>query len=383
MRLLILSHEYHPVASGGASLLLELCPHLVRRGVEVVILTPRLPGTPPVESPAPGITVVRRHCGRRSLGNAALWELAAFGGLAIPWSRGLIRSLRPDALLSLFLVPAGFSGAVAGRLAGLPHLVFVGGADLPQVDSAFGQLLGRITPLLRWILRSAAGVLVAEGLEGEVLRLAPGLPLVSVRNGADVAAITPHPPSWDGRRPLRLLTIGRLIPRKGAHQLVEALALLPPEQRTRFHLTVVGYGPLQETMERTIAEAGLSGQVTLAGRVAKADLPEFYRQADLYLFYSTPEGTSLAMVEAMAHGLPVVTSDVPGNRELCDGNGLRVPLGGAQPLARALAQLLTTPPATLTPWSQRSRDIALEYDWSAIAPHYLALLERAVGRPPP
>lgn len=376
MKLVILSHEYHPIASGGVSLLLELTRHLAAQGFEITILTPLLPGTEEQECVAPGITVQRIRSGRKSLGNASLKELLLFGLASVPAAMKLARQGRADGFLSLFLVPAGLVGAVVRRITGKPHLVFIGGADLPSVSSKFGKVLARIKFLLRWILRTADGVLTAEGLEADVERLLPGVSQTVVRNGADVSTIAPPERAGREGEPLRLLTIGRLIERKGFFHLLEALRLLDPEQLAGLRLTIVGYGPIAGELERRIQLHGLEQTVDMAGMVAKDALPAFYARADCYVFYAEPEGTSLAMVEAMAHALPVVTSDVPGNRELCDGNGVMIPYGDPARLAGVFAGLLALDRAELRAMGVRSREIATGYDWSEISRVYAAALRR-------
>jgi len=114
-----------------------------------------------------------------------------------------------------------------------------------------------------------------------------------------------------------LLFVGRVVPLKGLHDLIEALSRL--EAPPPFHLTIVGplYGAEQGGYEfflrRLIQEKGLSPSVTLTGNISdRHELEKYFLGADLFLLPSLTEGTPKAIFEAMAYGLPVVASRVGG-----------------------------------------------------------------------
>jgi len=376
MRYLIVTHEYEPIVSGGVSLVRHLSIQLARLGHEVIVLAPKLPGTEKVSSPEAGVEVVFVETFRKSLGNAGIIDLVGFGLLVIPSLIKNVRQRQVDAVLSIFLVPAGFSSMVASALTGVRHVTFIGGADLPDVSSKNQGVLGWLKGILRMIVRISDAVLVAEGLEEFARPIAGNSPMTTVRNGADLSSIVPRERFSTERSPIKLLTVGRLIERKGSLHLVQALAEMAPEQRKLFHLTIVGYGPIEEKLKHEIQKHGLSEIVILAGQVAPTDLAEYFHAADAYVFYAAPEGNSLAMVEAMAHGLPVLTSDVSGNRELVDGNGMTVPFDNVAALGEALIALCKARPDFLQ-WGSRSRELSRRYDWKEIAKVY----ERALANP--
>lgn len=370
MKITVLSHEYYPIASGGVSLILELTEHLARQGFKITILTPLLPGTQEYEKISDSIEIIRINTKRKSLGNASLKELLTFGFLAVPAAIKMARQGRVDCFLSIFLVPAGLVGAIAKLFSGKPHVVFIGGADLPSVSSKFGRVLGKIKFLLRWILHKADTVLTAEGLENDVKKLLPSVNQTIVRNGAEVSCIAP--PQREGRedKPIQLLTIGRLIERKGFFHLIDALNLVDKPTLEKLRLTIVGYGPIENELAQRIKKYGLENNVIMAGGVPKKELPKYYEEADAYVFYAEPEGTSLAMVEAMAYELPVITSDVPGNRELCQGNGFAPEYGNAQLLAKIITEFAGLDRGKLHEMGQQSRKIAKGYDWAEISKIY-------------
>src|SRR6202034_3828052 len=140
---------------------------------------------------------------------------------------------------------------------------------------------------------------------------------------------------------LKMLCVGALIPRKGHDVLFEALAPLPP----RWHLTCVG------SLERSPATVrqlraqlhrlGLEQQVTLTGEIDAATLAWNYRQADLFVLATSFEGYGMAVAEALAHGLPVVSPNVDAVAErVRHAAGLLVAPDDAQALSAALGRIL-------------------------------------------
>jgi glycosyltransferase involved in cell wall biosynthesis len=150
-----------------------------------------------------------------------------------------------------------------------------------------------------------------------------------------------------GRTPGRILSVGRLDPIKGFEQLIDACAKLA-EQGVAFECHIVGEGPLQTALEQRIRRWGLEGRVLLLGARPQEQVQAAMRDASVFALACvvTPQGDRdgipVALMEAMAGGLPVVSTEVSGIPELViDGvTGRLVAAGDAQALADALAQQL-------------------------------------------
>ncbi len=152
-----------------------------------------------------------------------------------------------------------------------------------------------------------------------------------------------------GRAPL-ILSVGRLVPKKGLDDLVAACQILH-DQGIRFRCAIVGEGPLRPSLESDIARRGLLGLVSLMGAMTHSDLIAFYGEADIFalppriIANGDRDGIPNVIVEAMAIGVPVVTTSVSGIPELVENDvtGLLVPSESPQALATALRQLLGSP----------------------------------------
>jgi len=149
--------------------------------------------------------------------------------------------------------------------------------------------------------------------------------------------------SVNGREPM-VLSVGRLVSVKGQALMVEAVAELA-RRGEQAQMTIVGEGPNRPTLERLIADAGLSGRVELPGAIGQDGIMDYYSRADVFCLSSFAEGVPIVLMEAMAFGLPVVAPRIMGISELVDEgvNGVLVRPGRADELASALEKLIRDP----------------------------------------
>lgn len=142
-----------------------------------------------------------------------------------------------------------------------------------------------------------------------------------VPNAVNIAAFagTRPRPAPEGRR-LVVAFLGRLVPRKGAAELLQALWLLRPEVRDLVEVRIGGRGPLERELRADITQRGLEDTVTLAGFISEDDKPQFYADADIAVFPATGgESFGIVLIEAMASGAGVVLGgDNPGYRSVLE-----------------------------------------------------------------
>ena len=146
--------------------------------------------------------------------------------------------------------------------------------------------------------------------------------------------------------PPRLVYAGRLSPEKGVAVLIDALALLAKDPAVpQPRLTILGDGDERASLEVRAAALGLRDRVTFAGQVARETLSSALDAADLCVQPSLTEGFSKAWLDAMAHGLPVLASNVGAASAVIGTRGERgwlVPPGDSGALARAIRDVLVT-----------------------------------------
>jgi glycosyltransferase involved in cell wall biosynthesis len=137
-------------------------------------------------------------------------------------------------------------------------------------------------------------------------------------------------------------------------------------------LTIVGGGALEPELRRLLSRKGLRDEITLTGRRDGGDMPEIYRQHDVYVSASMQEGMSNAMLEAMAGGLPIVTTRCEGVDELISNNGIVVDDPTPAALAAAVRKLAGDWKMLKT-MSLAARKKAESFGWAAVAESYLRL----------
>lgn len=194
-----------------------------------------------------------------------------------------------------------------------------------------------------------------------------------VRCGVDAGAVARPVRRADGG-PLRVLSVGRLVPGKGHAVLLEALTRLRGDGVETL-TTLVGDGPERGSLERLAAELRLD--VRFAGAVGQDELRAFYEDAELFCLPTFAEGLGVVLLEAMAFGLPVVSTLVMGVPEVVeDGEtGLLVRPGRPDLLAEALVRLAAAPELRDRMGRAGRRWVLEEFDVHRQAERVAALLQ--------
>jgi glycosyltransferase involved in cell wall biosynthesis len=169
-------------------------------------------------------------------------------------------------------------------------------------------------------------------------------------------------------------SVARFEPQKNPLGLIEAFARALAG-RPAAHLVMAGEGSMLDASRRLAARLGVDGRVHFTGLCL--DVPELLSACDLFVLASDWEGSSVAVIEAMAARLPVVATAVGGVPELVENGvtGVLTPAGDADALAAALADLAGNP-ARLREFGEAAASRAPQFDASAMVERYAALFER-------
>lgn len=171
--------------------------------------------------------------------------------------------------------------------------------------------------------------------------------------------------------------VGRLAPEKDLGTLIEAFAQLPSEVAERSRLYLAGDGDQRASLVAHCAALNLDNRVTFLG--ARSDVPDLLMAADAFVMSSRTEGLPMAMLEAMAAGVPCVATAVGGIPELlANDRGLCVPPANPTLLAAAMAQLAGSPQLREKLVANAMATLRSRFDLDAVVDEYLRLL----GLPP-
>jgi glycosyltransferase involved in cell wall biosynthesis len=183
--------------------------------------------------------------------------------------------------------------------------------------------------------------------------------------GVDLGLFRPDGPAAPRGDLHRVLSIGRMVPRKGVDTVVRAMRQVPGAE-----LVIAGGDPGDEESERlrTLADGlGLGDRVRLIGSVSRAEVPALMRSADVLVTVPWYEPFGMVPLEALACGVPVVASAVGGHLDTVAGCGVLVPPRRPRALSRALGALLARPHLRAALSAAGARRARTRYGWPRIA----------------
>jgi len=305
-------------------------------------------------------------------------DAAALAALARMFARQ-----RPD-LVHAHTYKAGVLASLAGRLAGVPAVVFTPHGHIFSKGAGIPGVPGGLTlELLRGLTRSAQGcadritALSEPDRDQQVaLRLSPASKYVVVRNGIDCARFArPRDREFPGAPVIG--AVGRFSAEKGHRHLVEAMTQVRrrlPEAR----LVLVGYGALEAELRGLTSRRGLDGGVTFAGeRDSAGVLPSF----DVFVQPSLYESQGIAILEAMAAGVPVVATDVGGIRDVVrDGEtGLLAAAADPASLAEAILRMAGDPALAVRLSTRAGREVRERFSIATMLDAYAGLYRQLLA----
>jgi glycosyltransferase involved in cell wall biosynthesis len=269
--------------------------------------------------------------------------------------------------------------------------IYVDARNIARLPGFARRLFGAIER--RWA-RRASRVMTVNRPYAEVMAERFGVPLPAiVLNASYRRPVATNAPKALLRERLNLAPDARLVlyhgglsPDRGIEQLIAALPMLP----TDVHLVVLGYGPLERWIRSRSAEPGLTGRLHLLPAVPPSELLDWVASADVAAMPIQPTTlnhrltTPNKLLEAMAAGVPVVASNLPGMAGIVEETGCGVLCDPADPVsvAGAIRSVLDASPAERE--VRRERTLAAArgpYSWEAQVDVLLAEYGRLTGRP--
>jgi glycosyltransferase involved in cell wall biosynthesis len=368
MKILMLNYEFPPIGGGAANAHLHILTEYAGNNslaVDVLTSAPR-PGFI-TEKFSDNITIYKVGVHKKNLHFWRKTEVLEWLIKAGFHYRRLLRENDYDLVHAFFGFPTGWLCYRTAKK--LPYIISLRGSDVPGYNIRLGLDYKLMAGLFRRIWSSAAAVVAnSKGLRNLALEFMPGLEIKIIPNGIDTDKF--HPSEKQTlTMPIQILTVSRLITRKRLDLLIKAVARAK-EAGLNIRLNIAGQGNLMQPLQKIANELNIADSVSFMGRVPAEQMPQLYRDNDIFAMSSAHEGMSNAMLEAMASGLPIITNRCEGVEELIADNGIVIEQANAESIANAIKSVVENE-KSYNATCIAARKKAKEFAWKKVADEYL------------
>jgi glycosyltransferase involved in cell wall biosynthesis len=257
-------------------------------------------------------------------------------------------------------------------------MVWVSGPDIPGFEQRYRSVYPLLSPIIRSVWVNAIHVVAKCTGEIEMINSVDSrVDANFIPNGVDLSLFKPGAGIPDSG-PLHVLCVARLIERKGQKHLIEAVRRLY-DSGINVNLSLIGEGDSRANYEKHVRHLGIQDYVQFIGYVPREEIASYYQASHVFVLPSYNEGMALAVLEAMAAGLPLVVTRTGGTEELVDHgvNGFIFDWADTEALTKWLRALHENR-ALARSMATASRARSLDYSWEKAAQHFLVLFENHV-----
>ena len=384
LRCVLVTRRFWPLVGGAETVMANLGAEFHQRDISCQVLTAQWQANWPTEFVHREVPVVRLRNPKQRI-----WGTFRYLSSLARWLKDHADQI--DIVYVSMLKHDAYTATKICQQLGIPVVLRAeGGGDTGdchwQTTARFGLSIRRRCKTATAVIAPSQAVaeeLLAAGYPTDSLHLIPNgvaLPAKPAENSQQLARQALVDANQDlvaaPEEPVVVYT-GRLDHNKGLVDLVNAW----PEVTKRWprcHLWLVGEGPDRDRLFQQIKDLDLQGQVVLPG--AFDDVEEVLRAANLFILPSYFEGLSISLMEAMAHQVPVIASNIPGNNDIIQSgvNGCLVPAGNVSAISQAIQDALAKPDQ-LTTWATAAQQtIQNNYSLASMVNALLKLFEQLV-----
>lgn len=369
LRILVLNHEFPPVGGGASPVAFELCKELVKMGHEVDVVTMRYKKLARFEVKA-GINIYRTCALRKSADICRTHELATYFPGAVLKTLSLAKQKKYDVIHCHFIVPGAPLAWLVSKVRKIPFLITCHGTDVPGHNpERFKFVHKMIGPVWRKLASSALLVTPSGFLRRLVIENCPKANVKVIPNGINLGNFQPVPKTKS------ILMCSRILGFKGFQYAIQAVK----DMETDWQLNIIGEGPYLPELKK-IAE-GSKVKINFLGWLDKSD-ERFYKlfnESSIFVFPSEAENFPTVLLEAMAAGMAIITSNAGGCPEVVGDAALLVSPQDIDAIKTHLINLMQSEDI-LKRMQQKSLNQVKQFTWDNIASQYLCCYKHLINR---
>lgn len=366
MRILMLNYEFPPLGGGAGNASYYLLKEFAKYdGLEIDLITSSTQKYKE-EIFSKNVTVYYLDIYKsRNISSQSMKDLLIYSWKAYFFSKKLINSKQYDLVHCFFGIPCG---AIAYKL-GLPYIVSLRGSDVPGHNPKFKYYYLILGWLIKKVWRGSKKLIAnSDDLKKSALAFYNKKPVDVIANGVDTEKFSP---CHKNDKLFRVLFVGRFHKIKGIEYLLNGF-LAFAKGKTDVELVLAGDGAMLKYFSSMYASYSF---IKFVGVKPQDILIDIYKSSDIFVLPSLNEGMSNSLLEAMACGLAIITTDTGGASILVNNDsGIIVEKKSSLDIADALNRLYSNT-NVLNNMKKNNRNMALTFSWSDIADEYLAIYQ--------
>ncbi|MCW3975679.1 MAG: glycosyltransferase family 4 protein [Candidatus Bathyarchaeota archaeon] len=304
-------------------------------------------------------------------GNLHYWkqrEILSYSIKAYKQIKKMIEQKKYNLIHAFFGIPCG---AIAYLYKNdIPYIISLRGSDVPGFNKRFSFQYIFLKPIIKHIWRNAVATIAnSQGLKKLALKTDKNAKIDIINNGVNIKEFSPK--KDHKKTGFIVLTVSRLIERKGIDYFIKAIPAIIKKHRD-ITIRIIGEGNRKKDLMNLAQKLKVFEFINFLGYVPHNEVSNYYSSSDIFVLPSKNEGMSNTILEAMASGLPIITTDTGGTQELIDGNGIIIPREDSDAISNAVLKLINDR-KMIEDMGNRSREIAECMSWKHVAKKYLDL----------
>jgi glycosyltransferase involved in cell wall biosynthesis len=384
MRVLFFNYEYPPLGGGAANATFCILREYSKiPNLTVDLITSSVDANYHQEKIGENIFIHKIPIGKneKNLHFQSQKELLVYLWRSYNFSKKLLIKNKYDLTHSFFTVPCGLVSLLLRYQHKIPYIISLRGSDVPGYSDRFSLIYALLKPLFRLIWKKAEAVISnSKGLKNLALKTNPDQKIEIIYNGVDTDKFKPDNDLKNRNKFIITPGASRITTRKGLRYLIEAADKLL-KKYPQVHLKIMGEGDAKKSLQELVMNLNVENNVEFLGRIPRGKTFPYYQEADVFILTSFNEGMSNAMLEALASGLPIISTDTGGAEELVENgeNGYMIKMKNSTDVAEKIEKLINNSELAKR-MGEKSREKALEMSWKNIATEYFGLYKNYVKK---